>query len=285
MDAKNFFKIVAIALVVLAAVIIIVERIEDRLGDFGYTDSDYYYDEYSYSNESIYSDSSCNVAGVILHGDLYTYYDSDSKLEDDAASAEDIVYFLELAEDAPNIDVILLEIDSYGGSPVAAKEVTDTLEQYVTKPVVAQIREGGASAAYWVASASDHVFAAPHSVVGSIGVTMSYVDSGLLNEKEGYTYNQISSGRFKDAGSYEKLLTEEERAMFQRDVDTIHRDFVMAVAQNRNMSVDDVEALADGSAMLGSAAKTRGLVDSIGSAYDTRDFIGAAYGIDPVVCW
>lgn len=281
----NATKVIVVGIILLASIIIIWERVQENLGLgwAGSQDFAEYTDDSDYSNR--YNDSSCSVAGVQLHGSLYTYYDYNSQSIDDIASSEDIIYDLELAENSPNIDVILLEIDSYGGMPVAAEEIATMLSKYVTKPVVAQIRGAGTSAAYWVASASDYIFASALSDVGGIGVTMSYVDESKVNELGGYTYNQISSGKFKDSGDPQKALTDEEKAMFQRDIDLAHDIFVNTVATNRDLDVEKVKMLADGSSTMGEQAKGNGLIDAVGDYYDVLGYIKGKYGVEPVVCW
>ena len=281
----SYVKKVIIGLVLMASVITIWDQVQYVLGIGWASDleSEVYADDDLYGNS--YVGDGCTVAGVQFHGDLYTYYDPELQSTDDIASSEDISYYLSLAEDTPNIEVILLEIDSYGGTPVASQELADTLQTYVTKPVVVQIRQSGLSGAYWVASAGDYIFASALSDIGSIGVTMSYLDESKLNEKDGYTYNQISSGKFKDSGDPQKVLTAEEKAIFQRDVDITHAAFVTAVAVNRGMDSEAVRSLADCSSMMGEMALENGLIDEVGGYYEILDYIEGAYGVDPMVCW
>lgn len=232
-----------------------------------------------------YYTEDCNVAGIKLHGELRTYYDYGSQSIDDVSTSEDIAAMLAEAEASPYIKTILLEIDSGGGSPLAAQEISDALEFGVSKQVVAQIRGIGASAAYWVATAADHIIASPLSDVGSIGVTMSYLDYGKSNKREGYTFNEINTGKFKDSGTSDKILTKEEEAIFQRDVDIIFEHFKDVVEKNRGLSEEKVAAIADGSTVLGQMALEKGLIDQVGGYYDTLDYISNTQGIEPVVCW
>ncbi len=231
-----------------------------------------------------YTDPECTVAGVPLQGDLYTYGSVD-EMGSTVISSEDVMYYLESAEMAENISVILLEIDSYGGTPVAAEEIAEYIKKSVTKPVIAQIRQAGMSGAYWAASASDMIFASALSDVGSIGVTMSYVDNSISNEEGGYTFNEINSGKFKDSGNPEKPLTEAEREIFQRDVDITFDAFVRAVAENRQLDIAEVRGMADGSSMLGEMAKDRGLIDRIGGIHEVKEYIKDTYTVEPTVCW
>ena len=243
----------------------------------------YYGSEY---DEEVAIEESCNVMGVNLHGEIFTYVPYENE-DGDYVSSENILSYLQEIEESPeyeSIKAVLIEIDSYGGSPVASEELANKIKDYKL-PVIAMVREGATSGAYWVASASDRIFASKMSDIGSIGVTMSYLDDSKLNEKEGYTWNSLSTGKFKDSGSEQKPLTKEERALFERDLNIIHEQFVKAVAENRGMSEERVRELADGSSMLGEMALEKGLIDEIGFIEEVEEYIKIKYGVEPEICW
>ena len=73
-------------------------------------------------------DPSCNVAGINIHGELKTYTTLDEQ-NYDYASSEDILSLLWEAEQAENIKAIIVEIDSYGGSPVASQEIANEIKK------------------------------------------------------------------------------------------------------------------------------------------------------------
>ena len=79
-------------------------------------------------------------------------------LGQDTVSSQLLMEFIEDAEENPSIKAIVLEINSPGGSAVASDEVATVLKRS-KKPVVAVIREVGASGGYWIASAADHIIA------------------------------------------------------------------------------------------------------------------------------
>ncbi|MDQ5969304.1 MAG: protease [Patescibacteria group bacterium] len=246
------------------------------------------YDQGTYDPETgeLYADNSCNVIGINLHGEIFTYVPLENE-EGDYASGENIISELQEIEESPeyeSVKAVLIEIDSYGGSPVASEELSNMITDY-NLPVIAMIREGGTSGAYWVASASDRIFASKMSDIGSIGVTMSYLDDSKLNEKEGYTWNSLSTGKFKDSGNEQKPLTKEERALFERDLNIIHEEFVKAVSVNRNLPIEKVRELADGSSMLGEMALEQGLIDEIGSYKEVEEYLKTKYDFEPEICW
>jgi protease IV len=231
----------------------------------------------------------CNVAGIELRGDLYTYvptYSDGSNVEgyEDAISSDEIAYYISQAEYDDNIQAILIEVDSYGGSPVAAEEVATEI-MLATKPVVAFIREGGVSAAYMAISPADRIFASKSSDVGGLGVTMSYLDYSNQNQKEGVSYVQLSTGKFKDSGSPDKPITEEERNLFMRDLQIIHENFITTVSENRGIALEKVRAMADGSTVLGEQAKELGLIDGIGGYNEAVTYLEEILGEQVSVCW
>lgn len=238
-------------------------------------------DGYGYSESADFS-GSCNVAGIALQGELYTYAYEDA--ETTTTGSEDIVFLIEEATKTENIKAILFEIDSLGGTPVAAQEIEQALKR-VEIPTVALIREYGDSAAYWAATGADTIFASKLSDVGSIGVTASYFDSNEFNNKEGYTFNQLSTGKFKDMMSPEKELTKEERGLIMRDLKIIHNEFVQTVAENRKLSIAKVALIADGSSMLGEAALNAGLIDQLGGEYEVKSFLTEKLGEEVEICW
>ena len=276
-------KDVVIIAVILASVIIIKDEIVWQVSSDSSNEDVAILDNQDDKNDV------CNVAGITLHGSLVTYispadFDADGNLLVDQTASENIVFNIEEAKKDEKIKAIVLEIDSYGGSPVGAEEIANALKS-AKKPTVALIREGGVSAGYWVATGANKIFASKNSDVGSIGATMSYLDYAKQNQKDGLTYNQLSSGKFKDTGDPDKALTIEEKNLFMRDINILHQNFVKAVAENRNLDIKKVEALADGSTMLGEMALKNGLIDQIGGEFEVKEYLKNQIGEEIEICW
>lgn len=287
---KKVFKYTAIIVVVLAAMISVKDEIEYQFGigwaeDIGYQDESIADAE---NTEDIYSET-CNVSGVVLHGELVTYisptdYNAEDVLLYNESSSEDIIYYIEQAEKDDKIKAIIMEVDSYGGNPVADEEVADALKS-ATKPTVALIRGAGLSAAYYAATGADIIFASQDSDIGSIGVTMSYLDNAQKNQNEGITFNQISSGKYKDLMNPDKSLTGEEKELLMRDIKIMNENFIKAVAENRKLDIEKVRALADGSSMLGEMALKNGLIDKIGGENEVKEYLKEKIGEEVEICW
>ncbi len=179
------------------------------------------------------------------------------------ASSLNILDQLKDADEDNNVKAIILEIDSPGGTVLASKEVADKIKE-IEKPVVAWVRGTGASGAYWIASATDRIVADELSVIGSIGVTSSYLEfSGLLKEYD-VSYQRLVTGEFKDLGSPYKELTEKERELLMKKINQIHDFFIREISENRNISLAKINKLATGEFFLGQEAIKLGLIDELG---------------------
>ena len=279
---KGFYKKIFIIAIVLTMLMFWYDQAVYYLIGYDYPEensNEYYEEEFGW-------DESCNVVGIELYGDLHTVgeVDEDGYEIKGQSSSEDIVYYIEEAEYDDNIEAIILEIDSLGGDAVAAEEVANALKR-AEKPTVALIRGYGDSAAYWAATGADMIFASANSDIGSIGVTMSYLDYSKQNQMEGLTYNQLSSGEFKDIGDFDKSLTAREKELLMRDVNIMNENFIKAVAENRGLSISEVRLLADGSSMLGEMALEKGLIDQIGDLYDVEMYLGNIIDDWVNICW
>src|SRR3989338_3767651 len=146
----------------------------------------------------------------------------------------------------------------------AVSEIIANAVKNSVLPSVGLIREAGTSGGYLVATGADTIIASPFADVGSIGVTMSYVENWGQNEKEGLRYVSLSSGEYKASGDPNKPLTPAERSLAERDLKIYHEQFVKEVAENRGLSIEEISKLADGSSMPGSLALENKLIDALG---------------------
>ncbi|HEC21326.1 MAG TPA: signal peptide peptidase SppA [Chloroflexi bacterium] len=196
------------------------------------------------------------VEGPIVPGEASTF-------STNVAASETIIDLIERADADPNVRAIVLRIDSPGGGVTASDEIYHALRQ-VDKPVVVSMGTLAASGGYYIAAAADYIYATPHTLTGSIGVISQFVIAEELLDEVGIEIVVIASGEAKDFGSIHRQMTDEERAYWQALTDEIYEGFVEVVAEGRQMSVEDVRALADGRVYTGQRALDLGLVDEIG---------------------
>jgi protease-4 len=215
-----------------------------------------------------------NVAFLTVDGIILTQ-GSNSIFDDTAiTSSKRLTKTLENIKNDDSIKGVIFEINSPGGSGVASDEIATAINN-LDKPTVSYIREVGASGAYWVASSTDYIYANKFSTVGSIGVIASYLDfSGLLADYN-VSYQRFVAGDHKDFGSPFRTPTAVEEAKYQKILDTLHTIFIEEVAKGRDMSIDDVTALADGSIYTGYESVDLGLIDAYGGENEAIAYMEA----------
>jgi len=188
------------------------------------------------------------------------------------ASSEKLVEFISQAEENPLIEAIVIEINSPGGSAVASDEVATALKK-TSKPTVALIREVGASGAYWISTAVDHSIANRMSITGSIGVISSYLEFSGLMEQYGVNYQRMVAGDRKDVGTPLREMSSDEESLLQSKLDMIHDYFIIAVAENRGMTEEEITKVATGEFYLGVEAYQLGLIDELGDLSNVEAYL------------
>ncbi len=167
------------------------------------------------------------------------------------------------------VKAIILRIDSPGGGVGPAQEIyAEVKRTQKEKKVLVSVGSVAASGGYYIACAADQIMANPGSITGSIGVIMENMNVEDLLNKIGLRANVVKSGKHKDIGSPLRPMTEEERRLLQGVLDSIHEQFIQAVAEGRKVPVDTIRPLADGRIFSGDQAKSLGLVDSLGNLED-----------------
>lgn len=214
-----------------------------------------------FDDQTYISDGNCNVAVLPIEGIILPYSGFD---EFELVTTPELVNaFMDAAEEDDNIEAVLIEINTPGGTPVASHRIAERIHRS-SLPVIGLIGDMGASGGYMVSAATDFLIASAMSDVGGIGVNMSYVEQSKQNEEEGLTYVQLMTGEYKDIGSPDRPITEQERELLQQDLDIIHNEFIDIVTEYRELPRSEVVSLADGASMPGRRAAENNLVDALG---------------------
>ena len=187
-------------------------------------------------------------------------------------SPKKVVTELKKFGDDASIKAIIIHVNSPGGGVAASEEICREVKRIhdeKKKRIVASIESVGASGAYYVASATDKIYADKGSVVGSIGVIAQWVNYGELLKWAKLNEITMKAGEFKDTGNPTREMTPAERAYFQGLIDNMHTQFIQAVADGRHAKAQDIRTIADGKVWTGEQALGLKLVDQI------ADFEGA----------
>ncbi len=191
--------------------------------------------------------------------------DSNDLFAGSGMGSDTIINNLKRAKDNDGVKAVILEINSPGGTVVASREVADYVKSLSeSKPVIAWIREIGASGAYWIASEADVIITDEMSITGSVGVISSYLEFSDLLEKYGVKYERLVAGELKDVGSPYKNLNDAERKLMQDKLKKIQDLFVKEVSENRKLNNYQANEIRNGFFYLGIEAKELGLVDEFG---------------------
>jgi protease-4 len=189
------------------------------------------------------------------------------------ATSEEISENIRSAVADKGVKAIVLRINSPGGSPAAAQEITKEIKKAQAKgiPIVVSMGDFATSAAYYISAPADYIMANPSSTTGSIGVIWTFQNMSGSYKKDGIDYQIVKSGELKDMGSAWRGLNDTEKAYANTVVMEIYEDFVTEISKDRNMSTTNVKSIADGRVYTGAKAKQLGLVDGFGDLYDAID--------------
>lgn len=224
----------------------------------------------SYLAQTNYLDG--NVAIIDITGPMTVQSVQNPLMGSQVTSSERILNEIDKVKTNNQITAVILNINSPGGSGVASEEIARALDS-LNKTKVAVIREVGASAAYWVASATDHIIANPLSTVGSIGVYASYLDFAGFLDDHNITYNKLTSSPSKDIGSPFRELRDDERAFIENMLTDSHTYFMDYVAEKRDMTPRQIEEVNRSLFYNGMHAKRLNLVDALGGMEDATVYI------------
>lgn len=182
-----------------------------------------------------------------------------------------------------DVKAVVLRVNSPGGSVLASEKIKAEIKLIQEKgiPVIASYGDYAASGGYWISAGCDHIISNATTLTGSIGVFSMIPDiSGTLKDKLHVNLTPVNSNKHADMLGMTRPLTADEVEYMQASVERIYTKFTELVAEGREMTVADVDAIAQGRVWAGSDALKIGLVDEIGTIEDAIRY--AALSIEGV---
>ena len=182
-----------------------------------------------------------------------------------------------------DVKAVVLRVNSPGGSVLASEKIKAEIQLIQEKgiPVIASYGDYAASGGYWISAGCDHIISNATTLTGSIGVFSMIPDiSGTLKDKLHVNLTPVNSNKHADMLGMTRPLTAAEVDYMQASVERIYTKFTELVAEGREMTVADVDAIAQGRVWAGSDALKIGLVDEIGTIEDAIRY--AALSIEGV---
>ena len=196
-----------------------------------------------------------NVEGAIMTGEV-TY---------GVAGSDTIVDNIQSATQDKSVKALVLRVNSPGGDVWASELITNALNEFkeTGRPIVASMGDIAASGGVWVTTLSDEIFAEKDTLTGSIGVYGIVPTLDGIYDWAGIKVDGVSSTK---AAEWDEryAMPEYVKDGIQAGIDHTYEKFVSKVADNRNMSYEDVLPIAGGRIWAGYKALELGLVDKIG---------------------
>ena len=164
------------------------------------------------------------------------------------------------------IAALVMRIDSPGGSAFASELIRQELEltQLAGKPVVVSMSNVAASGGYWIAATADQILAQPTTITGSIGVfgLLPTFEESLA--KLGVHTDSVATTPLSGAMDPMAGLSDSMSRILQVNVENTYERFLNLVARGRDMTPQEVDAIAQGRVWIGAKAHELGLVDDLG---------------------
>jgi len=219
-------------------------------------------EKYSKAPEAVKGKRVREKVGIIYaSGDINSGSGSDKGIYSD-----DLAKTIREARADSSIKAVVLRINSPGGSALASEVILR--EAYLTrevKPFVVSFGDVAASGGYYIACAAHKIVSNPNTITGSIGVFGMIPNAEkFFKNKLGITFDVAKTNEQSDFGSMVRPLTAQERAIVQTQVEEIYTTFITHVANARNLTLEEVDAIGQGRVWTGIDALELGLVDELG---------------------
>ncbi|ACJ29214.1 Peptidase S49, SppA 67 kDa type:Peptidase S49, SppA [Shewanella piezotolerans WP3] len=164
-----------------------------------------------------------------------------------------------------SIKAVVLRVDSPGGSAFASEQIRQEVLalKAANKPIVVSMGSYAASGGYWISASADYIYATPTTLTGSIGIfgMVTTFEDSLASI--GVHTDGVATSDW--AGfSVTKGISPQISAVIQRHIERGYKDFISLVATERDMTLEQVDNIAQGRVWTGRKALELGLVDGIG---------------------
>lgn len=168
------------------------------------------------------------------------------------------------------VKAIVIRVNSPGGSAYGSEVIwREVILAQKVKPVVVSMGDYAASGGYYIACGADAILANPTTITGSIGVFGTIPNlSGLLSDKIGITFDNVSTNDHSDMPSITRKMTPFEVNLMQNYVESTYETFISHVAIGRKRPTTFIDSIGQGRVWSGENGKLNGLVDEFGGIND-----------------
>ncbi|WP_405380490.1 signal peptide peptidase SppA [Maribacter sp. LLG6340-A2] len=242
------------------------KKLSEALGvneskDINYSTLD---DYVKYSNKKILKKGDDKIAIVFAQGEIF-YGEGGPDIIGQGIINEAIIK----AREDKRVKAVVLRVNSPGGSALTSdiiwREVALTKD---VKPVVVSMGNVAASGGYYIAAGADKIFAQPTTITGSIGVFGTIPNMTELAEDIGINAEQVGTNANAIDYSLFEPMKESFKNQVQESIEDTYQTFLDRVSQGRNLTMAQVDSVAQGRVWSGTEAMQVGLVDELGNLDD-----------------
>ena len=212
----------------------------------------------------IKSSASNKIALLYAQGDILY-----GKGDETYIGQESMIKAIRKIRDNDNIKAVVLRVNSPGGVALTADLIWRELEILKKeKPLVVSMGNTAASGGYYIACNADLIYAEPTTITGSIGVFGTIPNFSELAGNMGINAEQVATNKNAVGYSIYEPMTKDFYDVTKEGVEQVYTTFVNRVAAGRNMTFEEVDAVAQGRVWTGKEAIENGLVDVLGNMND-----------------
>ncbi|WP_368118899.1 signal peptide peptidase SppA [Bacteroides thetaiotaomicron] len=209
-------------------------------------------------------DKSGNIVAVYYASGEITDYSGSSASEEGIVGTK-VIRDLRKLKENDDVKVVVLRVNSPGGSAFASEQICHAVKELKTKkPVIVSMGDYAASGGYYMSCMADTIVAEPTTLTGSIGVFGMIPNLKGLSEKVGLTFDVVKTNKFADLGVIMRPFNQDEKALIQMSVAQSYDTFISRCAEGRHMTKEAIEKVGEGRVWTGEMAKELGLVDVLG---------------------
>lgn len=210
--------------------------------------------------KNVPKDKSGNIVAV-----YYAYGDIDNMNDNEGIVSKKVIKDLRKLREDDNVKAVVMRVNSPGGSAFGSEQIWNEVRLLKEKkPVIVSMGDYAASGGYYISCAADSIVAQPTTLTGSIGIFGMMPNVKGLTDKIGLNFDIVKTNKFSDLGALGRGLNSDEQALIQMSINNGYKLFVTRCANGRNMSIEDIEKIAEGRVWTGEKAKEIGLVDELG---------------------
>ncbi|MCA4012559.1 signal peptide peptidase SppA [Vibrio vulnificus] len=231
-------------------------------GDDSYKAISYY--DYRATMRDNFDVNADDIAIVVASGTIM-----DGQQPRGTVGGDTVAGLLRQARNDDKVKAVVLRVDSPGGSAFASEVIRNEVQALkdAGKPIVVSMSSLAASGGYWISMSADKIIAQPTTLTGSIGIfsVIATFEKGF--NKLGIYTDGVGTSPFSGEGISTGLSKGASQA-FQMGIEHGYQRFISLVGNNRDLSLDAVDKVAQGRVWTGYDALQHGLVDQIGDFDD-----------------